>query len=277
MSSNTNTAQPDKSARARDWLAVAAILGAGIWRLTTWYYQYIVIPGHAPQHVNISTQVTPAGEENGTLALRVNISLTNRSSRTVYIPEAAMLLAGYKARPSGWSCNQYFERANLRLRDRQVPELTSSYDRKASSGNLLGYGIFATSWQLEPGESMSRSHMMYVDTSGCDFITLTVTVVEMGRKGKGGFFQLQYIPTFKGKKQLVLMPSQAGRDYSLPLGYQLTSSEAALSFWSLTDPSSLRSEKDASGKATQSADHLACSLVIRSSPKSLPPSGGSGG
>jgi hypothetical protein len=163
----------DNLSRTKDWLTIAAILAGGIWALWIFVFDKIIEPRQAPQNLNIDAHLQRDGERNGLLALQVDVSVKNQSSRTVYIPEAAMLLTGHTIQRAAPTSEAFVAEVNKRFELRKGNEFSRSFSITQKESDVIGAGSFLTDWNLEPNEITSRHRVMYVDPSNYDQIVLT--------------------------------------------------------------------------------------------------------
>lgn len=159
------------------WVQSVAFVCAGLWGVFVFWDQNVAAPARAP--INLSTQLTlrPAGLGSQTpgggqlLAVELEVTATNPSSRTVYILNNYWLATGVKVRPlaSGGPQVEQWSRDATAAVQQHVPTPSGPHYTLADQ-QVVQWGSLFPDKVLGPNESVSRTYVFFVPEGAFDML-----------------------------------------------------------------------------------------------------------
>ncbi|MBB2961840.1 hypothetical protein [Methylobacterium sp. R2-1] len=164
-----------------------AILGAGAWGVYTFVYEARIKPGLAPPSVSVKTDLARVGERGDRVAIRSTVTRTNVGQAGVRVLGLTYTVVGIRTRFAEPGAQGEAEMASREAAFRAslsgMATVDSARDYVRESGApILRQGVLfsgATTLptepsDLNPGESVSRDVIVYVDRKAFDAVRFEV-------------------------------------------------------------------------------------------------------
>jgi hypothetical protein len=226
------------------WAQTIAILAAGVWGVYTFVYLEIAKPAAAP--INLSTQISvrEAGrsptqpEEQGLLAIELEVTASNPSTRTVYLLSNYWRATGVKVAPRADGFD-WVAAANQHI-DSRTPGAAGEHYR-LFSGTLVASGSVMPDTELKPNESVSRSYVFYVAQGEYDLLDVESVVPSVSRKDTiaivwtvqaDGVVAPQVYRIDENGERVAMTAGEDGRFMDESVNLQTAESRRQLSLWS---------------------------------------------
>ena len=161
----------------KNWVTVTAFILAGVWTYFTFTHDRIVSPRSAPVNVTTELEVRAAGEltdgENGRLTvIELKMTATNAGPRIVFLLPSYWLAHGINV--SAIDEANWTEAVSHNLETRVEVQRGRYYATSAPS--LIAASVAFPDEFLQPGETVSRSTLIYVPTGRFDAVQVKVII-----------------------------------------------------------------------------------------------------
>jgi hypothetical protein len=167
------------------WVQSLAIIFAGLWGAYTFVYLEITRPASAP--INLSAQVEvreagarPVADGSALLAIELEITASNPSSRTVYLLpnywRATGMRVGERPEAADWVA---FGNQQVAAR---APNLVGHH-YAVNAANMVAFGSVMPDTSLKPGETVSLTYVFYVRDGEYDMIDVETVVPTASGEG----------------------------------------------------------------------------------------------
>jgi hypothetical protein len=167
------------------WVQSVAIIFAGLWGAYTFVYLEIARPASAP--INLSAQVEvreagarPVADGPALVAIELEITATNPSSRTVYLLHNYWRATGLRVGARDASVD-WVAFGNQQVASR-APSLAGD-NYVVNSATMVAFGSVMPDTSLKPGESVSLTYVFYVREGEYDLIDVETVVPTASNEG----------------------------------------------------------------------------------------------
>ncbi|MCP1558493.1 UNVERIFIED_ORG: hypothetical protein M2438_002578 [Methylobacterium sp. SuP10 SLI 274] len=161
-----------------------AILGAGAWGVYTFVYEARIKPGLAPPSVSVKTDLARVGEHGDRVAIRSTVTRTNVGQAGVRVLGLTYTVVGIRTRFSEPGDDTAAREAAFRasLSGTANVDAARDYVRESGGTPILRQGLLFSGAtplpsepsDLNPGESVSRDVIVYVDRKTFDAVRFEV-------------------------------------------------------------------------------------------------------
>lgn len=156
-----------------------AIIGAGAWGIYTFIYEAKIAPGLAPPSVSVTSSLARVGQRGDLVAIRSTVTRTNVGKTEVRVLGLTYNVLGVRMR---FPDPPAVARAPADLSGRSAVTEATHYEEAEDGEVLLRAGLLfegATAAPsepsaLNPGESVSRDLIFYVDATRLDAVRFLV-------------------------------------------------------------------------------------------------------
>ena len=152
------------------WVQIVALVGAGAWAGYTFIYEQIYLPKVAPINDSVSLQLKKVGLTAGDhpmIAVAMRVSVTNSSSRLIYLLPTAWVVRGIKL--------QYDDPSDVESFDEGAAAILNKGDYVERYSMFTTYDLVATGRLfddklLNPKETIARTFIVHIPQNRYDEI-----------------------------------------------------------------------------------------------------------
>jgi hypothetical protein len=234
------TRTPTRSETINTWVKTVAIIAAGVWAVWTFNFKEVRAPKNAPVNITLTLQLKKGGlnVDKNLVAVEMQITATNPSSRRIYLLPSAWHVRGLKLNPrDAEEMESFSKHAIAKLSQRGALERYSTLE----DSMILAAGTLFSDEGLNPGETVSRTIVFHVPPDKYDKITATAYVPSVeDPTGYDLKYSMQQNEVWSGQlcrqsqngecTPVEEKPKPVGYTY-LGIGFFAAKSESQLSLW----------------------------------------------
>lgn len=145
------------------WLQISAIIVAGIWAASTFFYQQVKVPNSAPINVTMNLQlkkVSTHPRKDPLEWIEMRVTATNPSSRTIYLLPNVWSVSGYKVNTFNEDFEAFSKRVNIAMNSQG--ELYAERNLTRTDSAVVAAGNLFDDDSINPGESLMRTIVLQV-------------------------------------------------------------------------------------------------------------------
>ena len=237
-----------KATGIREWVQFALLLFASAWAIWTFVFKEVMAPRSAPINITMNLDLKEVGarpqetaeEQESLSAVEMKISAKNPSSRTIYLLRSAWVATGYKIASSNGDDEDSFVKDTNDVINLSDGVYEAGRDFALGSFNTVAVGRLFLDSVLKPGESVSRTLIVYVPREKYDMLEVQVLMPTVAVEGavdldwtlnKDGILEPTVYRLGAPGRRVPMEPDQDGGFSDDALELQMATSMAQLSLW----------------------------------------------